>query len=101
MDKNVKNNEKCFEKLEKSVYNAIDKIKKLKNNNKKLKGEIGELKRLYALSEKKAKRLKQELARVKSSDLETWQVKEKDIKQKLKNLSMKLSAFERSFTGDN
>ena len=101
MDDDLKDIEKNFENLEVVVYNAIDKIKQLKQINKNLKGEASELKRLYALSEKKAERLKQELVMVRSSDKEPWQVREKDIKQRLEKLLIKLSAFEKSYTNEN
>ena len=101
MDDDLKDIEKNFENLEAVVYIAIDKIKQLKQINKNLKVEVSELKRLYALSEKKAERLKQELVMVRSSDKEPWQVREKDIKQRLEKLLIKLSAFEKSYTNEN
>lgn len=101
MDKNIKNNEKIFEKLEAVVYNAVDKINDLKKINKELKGEINELKRLLALSEKKADRLKQEVDGFKTANRKSWQIREKDIKSRLENLSVKLSAFERSCDVDS
>jgi len=87
-----------FDKLKEVAKTAIAKIAKLKNDNRELKTEVNELKRLLALSEKKAERMKQELDRINSSDEKTWQIKEKDIKQKLLTLSAKLSAFEKSYS---
>ncbi|MCD6162415.1 MAG: hypothetical protein J7K40_08390 [candidate division Zixibacteria bacterium] len=102
---NMKNNEKDidknFEKLEIVVYNAIVKINELKDINKKITGEINELKRLYALSEKKAERLKQDLEKLKASGQEAWQVREQDVKNRLKNLSAKLSVFEKRYSIEN
>jgi chromosome segregation ATPase len=101
MDTNTKKSYKDFEKLEALVYNAIAKLKELKKVNDGLRNEIGELRRLHALSEKKAERLKGELAQNKAADPETWQIKEKNIKQRLQKLKAKLSAFEKSCTSDN
>jgi len=101
MDNSAKNIEKSFEKLEAVVYNTVAKINSLKRINKDLKGKVNELKRLKALSEKKAERLKQELDEVRLSDQQSWREKEKDIKNRLKNLSVKISAFERNYSIDN
>jgi cell division protein FtsB len=98
MNSSMQNIESNFDKLKAVVDSAIAKIAKLKDNNKELKAEANELKRLLALSEKKAERMKQELDRLNSSDEKTWQIKEKDIKQKLLTLSAKLSAFEKSYS---
>jgi len=101
MDNSAKNIEKSFEKLEAVVYNTVAKINSLKRINKDLKGKVNELKRLKALSEKKAERLKQELDEVRLSDQQSWREKEKDIKNRLKNLSVKISAFERNYSIDS
>lgn len=87
-----------FDKLKEVANSAIAKIAKLKSDNRELKAEVNELKRLLALSEKKAERMKQELNRINSTDEKSWQIKEKDIKQKLLTLSAKLSAFEKSYS---
>ena len=94
MNNNENDLNKNFEILEAVVYNAIAKINELKNTNKKITGEINELKRLYALSEKKAERLNQNLDELKAAGQEAWQSREQDVKNRLKNLSAKLSAFE-------
>jgi len=98
MNDRMQNIETKFDKLKEVVNSAITKIAKLKQDNRELKAEVNELKRLLALSEKKAERMKQELERINSSDEKTWQTKEKDIKQKLLTLSAKLSAFEKSYS---
>ena len=101
MDKKVKEFEKSFENLEAMVYNAVAKINDLRKINKDLKAEVTELKRLQALSEKKAGRLQARLDEVKTTDKKTWELKQEDIKSRLKSLSAKLSAFERSYLSDN
>ncbi len=98
MSDGAQNIEESFEKLETVVSAAADKIIKLKRKNKELKGEANELKRLLALSEKKADRLKQELKRAVLNDEKSWRIREEDIKHKLVQLSAKLSAFEKSYT---
>ena len=107
-DISEKNIEKDFEKLEALVYNAIAKINELKKINSELKqantnltGEINELKRLQALGEKKTDRLKQELDELKSNGHNAWKMKEKDIKNRLLNLSAKLLAFENNYNTKN
>ncbi len=101
MDNSAKNIEKSFEKLEAVVYNTAAKINSLKRINQDLKGKVNELKRLKALSEKKAERLKRELDGVRLSDQQSWREKEKDIKNRLKNLSVKISAFEKNYSIDS
>lgn len=96
MNNNENDLNKNFEILEAIVYNTVAKINELKNINKKITGEINELKRLYALSEKKAERLIRNLNELKASSQEAWQSREQDVKNRLKNLSAKLSAFEKN-----
>jgi len=98
MNSSMQNIETNFDKLKTVANSAIAKIAKLKDDHKGLKAEVNELKRLLALSEKKAERMKRELDRINSSDEKNWQIKEKDIKQKLLTLSAKLSAFEKSYS---
>jgi predicted RNase H-like nuclease (RuvC/YqgF family) len=83
-----------FNKLEAVAKAAAAKIDSLKQNNKELKGEVNELKRLLALSEKKAERIKLELDELKSNGKQDWRLREKDIKERLVRLSAKISAFE-------
>lgn len=83
-----------FNKLEAVAKAAAAKINSLKQNNKELKGEVNELKRLLALSEKKAERIKLELDELKSNGKQDWRLREKDIKERLVRLSAKISAFE-------
>jgi len=87
-----------FDKLEKVAYSAVKTIEGLKSTNKELRDEVNELKRLLALSEKKAERLKQEVDELKSNGEQSWKTKEKDIKNRLVQLSAKISAFEKSYT---
>jgi len=101
MDKKAEKFEKHFKRLETLVYNSVAKIKELKEINERLKGEVNELKRLGALSEKKAERMKIKLDEIKANGKSAWQVKELSIKNRLKNLSAKLSAFEKNYHADN
>ncbi|MCP4581744.1 MAG: hypothetical protein GY839_08995 [candidate division Zixibacteria bacterium] len=94
----MQNFEMNFEKLTAAVFSSVDKIADLKQKNRELKSEVNELKRLLALNEKKAARMKVDLDKVKQADEKSWQTKEKDIKKKLLNLSAKLSAFEKSYS---
>ena len=93
----MQNFETSFEKLELAVNSAVDKVTGLKQKNRELISEVNELKRLLALSEKKAGRMKQELEDIKQAGEKSWQTKEKDIKKKLLSLSAKLTAFEKSY----
>jgi len=80
------------------VFAAVSKIESLKETNNSLRGEINELKRLLALSEKKAERLRAELDESKNNGQQSWQNREKDIKSRLLKLSAKISAFENNFS---
>lgn len=101
MNGNVQNITENFEKLEKAAYSAVKTIEGLKKNNKELKDEVNELKRLLALSEKKAERMKQELEQHKSNGEPSWKSKEKGIKDKLVQLSAKISAFEKNYSNES
>ena len=87
-----------FKRLETVINAAADKIIELKKTNKEIKSEINELKRLLALSEKKAERLKRDLDELKSDGQLSWKSREKDIKEKLSRLSAKISAFESNYS---
>lgn len=92
------NIEGSIQKLEKVVLNSVTKIDELKQINNQLRAEINELKRLLALSEKKAERLRGELDEYKNNGQQSWQNKEKDIKNRLLRLSAKISAFENNYS---
>jgi chromosome segregation ATPase len=94
MSTDMENIESGFQRLETAVSSARSKIEGLKRTNKELKSEVNELKRLLALSEKKAERMKFELDDLKSNGQQSWKAKEKDIKQRLQRLSAKIIAFE-------
>jgi chromosome segregation ATPase len=96
MGKQMQNYDNTFKILETAIMGAVNKIDSLKQINKDLKSEVNELKRLLALSEKKAERLKLELDELKSNGQQNWRVKEKNIKDHLVRLSAKISAFENS-----
>jgi len=80
--------------LDGAVKATADKITELKTANKKLRDEVNELKRLLALNEKKAERLKDELASYNSAGEQQWQARERIIKERLTRLSIKIAAFE-------
>jgi chromosome segregation ATPase len=84
--------------LEKYISGAVAKMAEHKTAIRKLNSEINELKRLHALSEKKADRLKRELDEARSNNEKSWRGRESDIKRRLVQLSAKLSAFEKSYT---
>lgn len=86
-----------FERLNKAVRASVNKLTKLKAENKGLKEEVNELRRLLAINEKKTQRLKNELQHATSADEKSWQIRERTIKQRLKRLATKLSAFEQSY----
>lgn len=86
-----------LERLNKAVQASVNKLTVLKAENKDLREEVNELRRLLAISEKKAQRLKEELKQVTSADEKSWQIRERTIKQRLKRLATKLSAFEQSY----
>ena len=92
MGEHMQNIETGFQVLETAVMGAVNKIDSLKQINRDLKSEVNELKRLLALSEKKAERLKQELDELNGQ--QSWRLKEKNIKDQLIRLSAKISAFE-------
>ena len=98
MSLDVENMASGFEKLETAVYAATDRIGELKKANRELKSEVNELKRLLALSEKKADRLSREVSKLNSDGKKSWKNKEQDIKNKLARLSAKISAFENSYS---
>jgi hypothetical protein len=98
MEYKEKNDIYVLGKLDGAVYEAAGKITELKLANKKLKDDANELKRLLALSEKKAERLKEELALLNSTSEQDWQVKERTIKERLRQLATKVAAFERIHT---
>ncbi|NLI15048.1 MAG: hypothetical protein GX409_02055 [candidate division Zixibacteria bacterium] len=81
--------------LDGAIKATADKITELKAANRKLREEVNELKRLLALNEKKAERLKEELASLKSAGEQQWQARERIVKERLMRLSAKLAAFER------
>ncbi len=81
--------------LDGAVKATADKITELKTANKKLRDEVNELKRLLALNEKKAERLKDELASYNSAGEQQWQARERIIKERLTRLSIKIAAFEK------
>ena len=98
MGENMQNIKTGFQLLESAVKDTVGKIENLKQVNRDLKSEVNELKRLLALSEKKAERLRQELDEAKSNGQQNWRVKEKNIKDQLIRLSAKISAFENNHT---
>lgn len=98
MSLDIENMASGFEKLEMAVYAATDRIGELKKANRELKSEVNELKRLLALSEKKADRLSREVSKLNSDGKRSWKSKEQDIKNKLARLSAKISAFENSYS---
>lgn len=81
--------------LDDAIKATAGKISELKAANKKLREEVNELKRLLALNEKKAERLKDELASYNSAGEQQWQAKERIIKERLMRLSIKIAAFEK------
>lgn len=81
--------------LDGAIKATADKITELKTANKKLREEVNELKRLLALNEKKAERLKDELASYHSAGEQQWQARERIIKERLTRLSIKIAAFEK------
>jgi hypothetical protein len=89
------NNNYVLADLDIAVKTTADKIIELKTANKKLRDELNELKRLLALSEKKAERLKDELANFNSVGEQQWQAKERIIKDRLMRLAAKVAAFEK------
>ncbi|RKX19958.1 MAG: hypothetical protein DRP26_02515 [Candidatus Zixiibacteriota bacterium] len=86
-----------LKRLDGAVKASVNKLAKLKAENKGLKDEVSELRRLLAINEKKTQRLKDELQKMTSADEKSWQVRERTIKQRLKRLATKLSAFEQSY----
>jgi FtsZ-binding cell division protein ZapB len=98
METRKQNIEGSIQKLEAVVFTAVSKIGELKKTNSELRTEINELKRLLALSEKKADRLRGELDEFKNNGQHSWQNREKDIKDRLLRLSAKISAFENNFS---
>ncbi len=98
MDTTKENIDGSIQKLETIVLSAVSEIGELKENNNKLRSEINELKRLLALSEKKAERLRGELDEMKNNGQQSWQNREKDIKNRLVRLSAKISAFENNYS---
>ena len=88
-------------KLDKAASAVADKLNRLKLDNKKLKDEVNELRRLLALSEKKAERLKEELTRLNSAGEQDWQIRERTIKGRLGQLAAKVAAFERIHSQEN
>ena len=101
MNSNFTNIGTSFQKLEVVAQDAIEKIGELKKVNNELRGEVNELKRLLALSEKKAERLKREVDELKNNGQQAWQTKEKDIKNRLLRLSAKISAFEKDYSSES
>jgi len=87
-----------FIELEKTISAAVAKIAKYKTAIQKLNSEINELKRLHALCEKKADRLKQELDEARANNEKSWRDRQANIKRRLVQLSAKLSAFEKNHT---
>jgi FtsZ-binding cell division protein ZapB len=85
-----------LERLNKAVQASVNRLMVLRAENKELKEEANELRRLLAISERKAQRLKGEIHQVTLADEKSWQVRERTIKQRLKRLATKLSAFEQS-----
>jgi chromosome segregation ATPase len=81
--------------LDVAIKASADKLIELKIVNKKLRDEVNELKRLLALSEKKAERLKEELADLNSAGEQQWQARERIIKDRIKRLTAKMAAFEK------
>jgi len=81
--------------LDDAIKATAGKISELKAANKKLREEVNELKRLLALNEKKAERLKDELASYNSAGEQQWQAEERIIKERLMRLSIKIAAFEK------
>lgn len=79
--------------LDGAIKATADKISDLKAANKKLRDEVNELRRLLALNEKKAERLKDELANFNSAGEQQWQARERIIKERLTRLSTKIAAF--------
>jgi hypothetical protein len=95
MDYNEKKDVYVLGKLDGAICAAAGKLTELKLANKKLKDEANEFKRLLALSEKKAERLRDELAQLNSVSEQDWQVRERTIKERLGQLATKVAAFER------
>jgi hypothetical protein len=87
--------------LDGAIKATADKITELKTANKKLRDEVNELKRLLALNEKKAERLKEELASFNSAGEQQWQARERIIKERLTRLSIKIAAFEKLNQSDS
>jgi len=98
MDTRKENIDGSIQKLEAVVLSAVSEIGQLKEINDKLRAEINELKRLLALSEKKAERIRMELEDIKNNGQQSWQNREKDIKNRLLRLSAKISAFENNYS---
>ena len=80
--------------LENAINISAHKITELKSENKKLREEVNELKRLLALGEKKSERLNVQLNRLTSAGEQAWQAKERKIKERIKRLAAKVTAFE-------
>jgi hypothetical protein len=95
MEYNENNKAYIMTKLERAVYDAASKLTELKLANKKLKDEVNELRRLLALNEKKADRLKNELLQLNSANEQDWQVRERKIRERLRQLATKVAAFEK------
>jgi FtsZ-binding cell division protein ZapB len=90
-----------LERLNKAVQASVNKLMGLKVENKELREEVNELRRLLAISEKKAQRLKEEIQQAALADEKSWQIRERTIKQRLKRLVTKLSAFEQSYIAES
>jgi chromosome segregation ATPase len=95
MDETKTNNSYILAELDGAIKATADKISELKSANKKLREEVNELRRLLALNEKKAERLKDELANYNSAGEQEWQAKERIIKERLRRLTIKIAAFEK------
>jgi chromosome segregation ATPase len=95
MDEIKTNSGYILAELDGAIKATADKIAELKSANKKLREEVNELKRLLALNEKKAERLKDELADYNSAGEQEWQARERIIKERLRRLTIKIAAFEK------
>jgi predicted RNase H-like nuclease (RuvC/YqgF family) len=95
MDELKTDNGYILAELDGAIKATADKISELKTANKKLRDEVNELRRLLALNEKKAERLKEELASFNSAGEQEWQARERIIKERLMRLSIKIAAFEK------
>lgn len=101
MDTIKQNIDESILSLETVIVTAVSKIGELKETNNELRSQINEFKRLLALSEKKAERLRGELNEHKNDGQQSWQNREKDIKNRLLRLSTKISAFENNYSTKN